>query len=110
MPLDYSKDVPAELHAKLDATDCFKAMRANEADFPSFRKTWVVEYAREKERVLEAWLFAYADPSRDARPQEHIHLTVYPDKSEATFSLHFLIAGDDRLKATHRPHGVKSPN
>lgn len=110
MSLTHSAHVPDALRAKLDETDCLKAIRANQDDFAMTHRHWTVEYAREDRGVLEAWLFLEKEPGRDAAVIEHIHLTVHPDKSETTVSVAFLVAGPDRVRVKHHAHGVVSPN
>ena len=109
MPLNHSKRVAPELQAKLEETDCFKAMRANQSDF-GFDHVWTVEYARGERGVMEAWLFRDKEPGRDAAVIEHIHLTVYPDRSEETVVVSFLNAGPERVRVTRKAHGERSPN
>jgi hypothetical protein len=110
MSLDYSPAVLEPLRVKLEETDFFKAIRANESDFASMQLRWVVEYAREGDGVLEAGFFGYEAGTPHARPNEHIHLTVHPDKSETTVRLQFALVGRDRMKITHRRRGEASPN
>jgi len=110
MSLIHSSRVPDALRSKLDETDCFKAIVANQSEGKFSERTWVVEFAREAQGAIEAWLFLPSDPGRDARVIEHIHLTVHPDKSETVVNMCFLHAGAERVVVTHHLHGAKSSN
>ena len=82
-------------------------MRANMSEHGE-RLTWRVEHMRELHGCLEVWLFGN-DPGV-ALPQQHIHVTVHPDRTESAINMHFLIAGDDRVLAKDYPHGASSPS
>ncbi len=107
MPITYSTRISQELRERFEATDRCKAIRANMSALGD-RLMWHVEHIRELRSCLEVWLFGYVPGN--ALPQEHIHVTVQPDRTESTVDIHFLIAGGDRLRAKDFPHGPSSPN
>jgi hypothetical protein len=107
MPLIYSPKISQALRDRFESTDRCKAMRANMTEHGD-PMVWSIEHARELRGCLDVWLFGHG-PGNNL-PQQHIHVTVQPDKTESTVNIHFLIAGEDRLHAKDFPHGPSSPN
>jgi hypothetical protein len=105
MSISYSTTIPQSLRDRFEATDRCKAIRANQDVFDS---SWDVEHIRELHGCLEAWLFRRSPGA--AQPEEHIHVTVHPDRTESVVGIHFRIAGGDRLRVQDYPHGPTSPN
>jgi hypothetical protein len=114
----YSTTIPNALRVRFEGTDTCKAIQANRSELLARHTagtmgSWRVEHARERDGCLEVWLFLVYDDRSDNQmglPQEHIHLTVFPDLTESSMHLHFRIAGKDRLIVAERPHGPTSPN
>jgi hypothetical protein len=105
MSITYSATISQSLRDRFETTDRCKPIRANQSVSGS---SWDVEHIRELRGCLEAWLFRRS-PGK-AQPDEHIHVTLHPDRSESVVGIHFGIAGGDRLRTQDYPHGPASPN
>jgi hypothetical protein len=107
MAIIYSPKIPKALQDTFEATDRCKAIRANQSEHGD-RTTWRVEHTRETGGHLDFWLFGYDIGA--VLPRDHLLVTLHPDRSESTVSIHFYNEGDQRLITNHYPHGASSPS
>ena len=106
MFIQYSVQVSQPLRDRFEKTDACKNMVTSAADHARHHGKYphyVVEYARELDGWLEAWLFEYSD---SGHALAHTHVTVKPDGDEVVVKLSFTRPGADRFKVTGHHHAA----
>lgn len=94
-----SQNIPKNLVVRFTHTEIYMRFQANIDDLrreSTAPITFIVEYMRDLDGCLEVW--AFRTTTQDARPEEHFHITVHPDKSEQIITIGFRIAGPDHIK------------